>query len=105
MEGKGSQKEGTGLRAVDRRKAETAASADGTLSGSTRSCLYKFRGLELIGGTMRRRWRQVDHRLMRDPLIQALDDPRAAAGGSLGLGETDEHAKADEQDQHEHRAR
>ena len=41
---------------------------------------------------------------MGQTLVEALDDRGGAAGRLLGLREADDHAKADEERQHEHGA-
>ena len=45
----------------------------------------------------------VHHRLVRYPLVQALDDHRGAAGRPLQLREADDDAEADEEHEDEHR--
>src|SRR3972149_7735392 len=69
------------------------------------SCLEQFWRLELVGGPTRSRWRQIHHRLMADPFVQALDDHRSAAGGLLQLREAHHNTKADDERQYEQGAR
>src|SRR5215470_11290556 len=70
----------------------------------TGCCLQEFRRLELVGRTARRRRRQILGRLMRHPLVEALDD-HGVARRSLELREPDHDTKANKQHEHEYRAR
>src|SRR5947208_13207855 len=71
----------------------------------TSRSVNEFRRLELVGRTARRARGQVGHRLVADPLLQALDHLRAAAGGLHRLREAEDDAEADEEYEDEHRAR
>src|SRR5262249_18753588 len=82
----------------------TAGSAERSYSdlrGAASACSEALQRISLPARSGRR---QVSHRLMREPLVQALDHGRATSGGLLRFREADDHAEADEEDQHEPRA-
>ena len=54
---------------------------------------------------MRRGGRQIDHRLVADSLVEALDDHRPATRRLLQLRQADDQAEPDEQREDEHGAR
>src|SRR5882724_12702197 len=67
--------------------------------------LQEFRRSELVGRAVRRTRREIHHRFVANPLVQALDDRGAASGGLLRLGKAQDDAESDEEDEDEHRAR
>src|ERR1051326_2528704 len=67
--------------------------------------LQEFRRPELVGRAARRVGREIRHRLVADPLVQALHHQRLAAGRPLQLREADDDAEADEEREDENGAR